>query len=42
MSWHCSQALVEDFLARGCLDGDQCALPSSTRNTPPPPKPAKK
>lgn len=31
MSWHCSQALVEDFSELGCLDGDQCAELKSIR-----------
>jgi len=31
MSYHCSLALAEDFSARGCLDGDQCAELKSIR-----------
>lgn len=31
MSWHCSQALVEDFSALGYLDSDQCTELSSVR-----------
>ena len=31
MSWHYSQALVEEFSALTCLDGDQCARLKSNR-----------
>jgi len=31
MSWHCSQALVAEFSALNCLDGESCAQLKSTR-----------